>query len=75
MPATTLGKSHNHCSYSDTLGSIVRSPVAILDAIYTFHTRSRDRARYARLNDHLLEDIGITREQAERQADRPFRKE
>ena len=34
--------------------------------------RSRQREALARLDDRLLEDIGVTREQANAEADKPF---
>ena len=34
--------------------------------------RSRNRRALTRLDDHLLRDIGISREAAEREAARPF---
>jgi uncharacterized protein YjiS (DUF1127 family) len=72
MTTTTLAKP----DYSDrpikALAEIIRSPVAMLQAINTFHQRSRDRARFVRLNDHLLDDIGLTREEAHEEVGKPY---
>jgi uncharacterized protein YjiS (DUF1127 family) len=35
-------------------------------------SRRRQRQQLRQLDDHQLRDIGLTREQAEREADRPF---
>jgi uncharacterized protein YjiS (DUF1127 family) len=44
--------------------------VAVLVA--EFRRRLRSRARLARLDDYMLRDIGITRAEAGREANKPF---
>ena len=41
-------------------------------AVVHMHERWRQRQALLDLDDHLLRDIGITREQAEREALKPF---
>jgi uncharacterized protein YjiS (DUF1127 family) len=43
-----------------------------LIALARMHERSCQRRTLRDLDDHLLRDIGVTREQAEREAQRPF---
>ena len=43
-----------------------------LIALARAHERSRQRQTLRDLDDHLLRDIGVTREQAEREAHKPF---
>jgi uncharacterized protein YjiS (DUF1127 family) len=40
--------------------------------IYRWIERARERQALAALNDHELRDIGITRAEAAREAERPF---
>ncbi len=41
-------------------------------AIATWESHKRTRRKLRHLDDHLLRDIGVTRELAEREAARPF---
>jgi uncharacterized protein YjiS (DUF1127 family) len=43
-----------------------------LIALVRMHGRSCQRRTLRDLDDHLLRDIGVTREQAEREAHKPF---
>jgi uncharacterized protein YjiS (DUF1127 family) len=43
-----------------------------LVALVRLHERSCQRRTLHDLDDHLLRDIGVTREQAEREAHKPF---
>ena len=64
--------SGNKMSNFDT---IIQSPVSVLMTIKTWYQRSKDRSRFTRLNDHLLNDIGLTHEDAFNEVDKPFWKE
>ena len=43
-----------------------------LDTIRLWFSRSRQRRALAELNDHLLQDIGMSRDDAAREAAKPF---
>ena len=43
-----------------------------VDAIVTWRERARMRRQLLMLDDHLLRDIGISRLQARREAEKPF---
>jgi uncharacterized protein YjiS (DUF1127 family) len=43
-----------------------------LAALRYMHERRRQRQALLKLDDHLLRDIGITREQAQREAGKPY---
>ncbi len=51
-------------------------PIGWLPSLYaeleTVSRRIEERRRLSQLDDHLLEDMGLTREQAEREAAKPF---
>ena len=40
--------------------------------VYYLHERQRGRRELLELDEHLLDDVGLTREQAEEIANRPF---
>jgi len=50
----------------------VPSPFGWLGTLKRKHERWQQRRALLDLSDHLLDDIGITREQAEREARKPF---
>jgi uncharacterized protein YjiS (DUF1127 family) len=59
-----------------TLGTlaafVAKRSTALLRALGRTHDRWHQQRRLMDLDDHLLRDIGLTREQAEREARRPF---
>lgn len=48
-----------------------RPRISLLSRLVQALALSRQRARLARLDDHLLSDIGLTRDEATREASRP----
>lgn len=46
--------------------------VKVAVALVTWETRARTRKHLAKLDDHLLEDIGLSPRDAKREADRRF---
>lgn len=49
------------------------SPVRrLLDRLRALRRRARGRALLARLDERMLRDIGVRREDAQREADKPF---
>jgi uncharacterized protein YjiS (DUF1127 family) len=55
-----------------TLAVRVPSPFGWVQVLARMHDRWQQRQALLDLDDRLLDDIGITREQAERQARKPF---
>ena len=51
-------------------------PIGWLSSLYaeleTVSRRIEERRHLSQLDDHLLEDMGLTREQADREAAKPF---
>jgi uncharacterized protein YjiS (DUF1127 family) len=41
--------------------AVLLSPLHLLDAVVRRHERNRQRQVFARMDDHLLRDIGLTR--------------
>jgi uncharacterized protein YjiS (DUF1127 family) len=50
----------------------VPSPFGWISALIRMEARWRQRQTLLELDDHLLSDIGITRQQAEREVRKPF---
>ena len=55
-----------------TLAVRVPSPFGWVQVLKRMHDRWQQRQALADLEDRLLDDIGITREEAEREARKPF---
>ena len=43
----------------------------VLRRILAWHLLARERIALSKLDDHLLEDLGLTREDAQKEANRP----
>jgi uncharacterized protein YjiS (DUF1127 family) len=50
----------------------VPSPFGWISAVMRMHERRRQRQALLDLDEHLLRDIGITRYEADREAEKPF---
>lgn len=50
----------------------ISSPAALLRMLGRWHERWVQRQCLRELDDRLLNDIGVTREQARKEADKPF---
>jgi uncharacterized protein YjiS (DUF1127 family) len=46
--------------------------LGLFTVLRTWYLRTRERQALAELDEHLLRDCGLTREQARREADKPF---
>lgn len=55
-----------------TFGGLV---VAMFDAVFAWLERRRQRDMLSAMSDHLLQDIGVTRAEALREAGKPFWRE
>ena len=53
-------------------GSLTRLAGAAAVAVWSWMERSRQRRALAQLDDHLLRDIGLTRDEARREWATPF---
>lgn len=65
------------CNYKEPccapyLKSSKTSPLNILATVTIWIQRSRQRKQLSRLDQHLLEDIGLTLEQAKQEVEKPF---
>jgi uncharacterized protein YjiS (DUF1127 family) len=52
--------------------STTRSWILIFDTIYSWRERARQRRALASLPDYMLSDIGVSRIDAWREAEKPF---
>ena len=48
------------------------SALRFVDMLLLFHERTRQRQALRALDDRLLKDIGVSRAEAEREANKPF---
>ena len=64
---TLRAGSHRQRSHSTT-----RAWISIIDTIVSWRERVRQRRALASLPDHMLKDIGISRVDAWREAEKPF---
>ena len=64
--ATYLGQQAGHG------GSFFRALGAAVDRIYLWQERAAQRAHLASLDDRLLKDLGISRDDAIQEAAKPF---
>ncbi|MCW9053355.1 MAG: DUF1127 domain-containing protein [Motiliproteus sp.] len=60
--------------FEDTTSVLAALPSnkALLVTVHQWLQRGKQRRALAKLEPHLLEDIGITQEQAQEEADKPF---
>jgi uncharacterized protein YjiS (DUF1127 family) len=74
----SCGSTTSSHSATSTIGFVqptavrVPSPFGWVEFIRQKHDRWQQRRALLDLSDHLLDDIGITREEAEREARKPF---
>ena len=47
-------------------------PIRLAERVIDWQERARQRAMLARLDDHLLRDLGLTRAEALREYEKPF---
>jgi len=67
---TGLGTSH---SVGPSVGTAFgRFVMGIADTVATWNERRRQRLALESLPDHLLSDIGVSRADADREAEKPF---
>ncbi|WP_448208110.1 DUF1127 domain-containing protein [Azospirillum sp. sgz302134] len=64
---TTLSRAS-----TDSSGVIGRAVVTLFDMVATWVERQRQRRALEAMPDHLLHDIGLSRADAESEADKPF---
>lgn len=72
MPQTTLTTVSTLLPQSTRLPLIAVLAVRFAYLVTQWDRNARGRNDLKSLDDHLLEDIGLTRFQADKEADRPF---
>jgi len=73
--ATYNACCHDVCDQTeaDTMGVVLKKRLfALLDWVKQAFSVSRQRRELVRMSDQQLHDIGVTRDDAEREANRPF---
>lgn len=70
LPTTYCAEPASGISGAARLGT--RLAAVIRETLHTWHLRATVRPQLARLNDHKLRDIGMTRAEAEYEAAKPF---
>jgi uncharacterized protein YjiS (DUF1127 family) len=55
-----------------TVPTVRWSTLRFVDMLLLFHERARQRQALRALDDRLLKDIGVSRADAEREANKPF---
>jgi uncharacterized protein YjiS (DUF1127 family) len=73
QPAARVRGSRHR--YAPTRGGLLRAGHRMRATLHEWHRRARERAELARLDDHELLDIGLSRADAEFLANKPFWKE
>ncbi len=68
--STFIGDRTSHLTWPRT--TLLRVAAAIVDRLYGWQTRAAERAHLAALSDYLLEDMGLSRLEVEREAAKPF---
>ena len=57
--------------FSGVAGAVLRAPVAFFDSLSALQRQAEERAHLRQLTDHQLQDMGLTRSQAEEMARKP----
>jgi uncharacterized protein YjiS (DUF1127 family) len=69
----TTAKSSPTFNWANITAPTVRwSTLRFVDMLLLFHERARQRQALRALDDRLLKDIGVSRADAEREANKPF---
>ena len=68
VPAVELPKAGER----SFLGAIGRSAISLFDGLLALQERAKQRSHLSRLDDHMLRDMGLTRDQVSREAAKPF---
>lgn len=55
-----------------TVGSVVARPLRLRSVLATWTRRMQSRGRLAELDDRLLADIGLTRDDVRKETRKPF---
>ncbi len=58
--------------WAHTIPHVEPPKLGLFEMLRTWYLRTRERQALAELDEHLLRDCGLTREQARREADKPF---
>ena len=72
IPATALRSTHSLGGDLGLIGAVAQVPSRVFATLLVWQMRTRERARLAEMEAHRLEDMGLTSEQAGREAAKPF---
>lgn len=72
FPATALRSTPSFGGELGLLGTVAQVPSRVFATLLIWQARADQRARLADMERHRLEDVGITRAQARREAGKPF---
>ena len=72
IPATALRSPPSLGGDLGLIGSVAQAPARIFATLIAWQMRARERTRLARMEAHRLDDMGLTREQAQHEAAKPF---
>jgi uncharacterized protein YjiS (DUF1127 family) len=72
IPAVALRSNPSIAGDFGLIGALAQTPSQVFGTLLVWQMRARQRARLANLERHRLEDMGITPEQAGREARKPF---
>ena len=72
IPATALRSTPSLGGDLGLIGAVAQVPSRVFATLLVWQMRTRERARLAEMEAHRLEDMGLTSEQAGREAAKPF---
>ena len=72
IPATALRSTPSLGGDLGLIGAVAQVPSRVFATLLVWQMRTRERARLAEMEAHRLDDMGLTSEQAGREAAKPF---
>jgi len=72
IPATALRSTPSLGGDLGLIGGVAQAPSRVFATLLVWQVRARQRARLAEMESHRLDDMGLTPEQARREAAKPF---
>ena len=72
IPATALRSTPSSGGDLGLVGAVAQAPSRVFATLLVWQMRARERARLAEMESYRLDDMGISRGQARREAAKPF---
>ncbi len=72
IPTVTSASRPDLGGNLDLLSQLSRAPSRVAGVMLLWHTRAVERSHLAKLEDYHLQDMGISRAEADREAAKPF---